>query len=119
MWRFIRCFSGRFYLIQGKQPIFYVIVFEPYIPERQVAFGVKEYVTKIVEKPKENVHAKTINYIENALMANLAKVILKPFRKKEAIKALRLFRIEFYLRQLRPTSLLSLGGSSQLLVLRQ
>jgi hypothetical protein len=36
--------------------------------------GVKEYVTKIVEKPNDLVHAKTVNYVENAVMANLAKV---------------------------------------------
>jgi hypothetical protein len=38
--------------------------------------GVNEYVTKIVKQPKELVHSKTIDYIENALMANISKVPL-------------------------------------------
>ncbi len=51
--------------------------------------GVSEYVTKIVEKPKEKVHSKTIDYIDNAIMANLSKVIIQSFRLKEGIKASR------------------------------
>ena len=50
------------------------MVFEPYINEKQVDLGVKEYVTKIVERPNEHVHAKTINYLDNAVIANLSKV---------------------------------------------
>lgn len=62
-------------LIQGKQPALYIVIFQPYISEREIMMGVKEYVTQIVEHPKDLVHAKTINYIENAIMANMSKVL--------------------------------------------
>lgn len=57
-----------------KKPILYILVFEPYINEKQINFGVKEYVTKIVDRPNEHVHAKTLNYINNAFMANQSKI---------------------------------------------
>jgi len=36
--------------------------------------GVNEYVTKVVKEPKQLVHSKTIDYVENAMMANEAKL---------------------------------------------
>lgn len=73
--------------------------------------GVSEYVTKIVEKPKEKVHSKTIDYIDNAIMANLSKVIIQQLRLKEAIKASRLSQMVFSLKQPLLTSVLSLANS--------
>lgn len=35
--------------------------------------GVNEYVAQIVKSPKDLVHAKTIDYSQNALMANFSK----------------------------------------------
>lgn len=52
----------------------YIMVFEPYFSDGVMTEGVNEYVTQIVEKPKDKVHSKTIDYIDNAIMANLAKV---------------------------------------------
>lgn len=43
-------------------------------------------MAKIVKEPKAFVHAKTIDYIENAMMANFSKVSMLPFRKKEDTK---------------------------------
>ena len=45
-------------------------VFEPYINYDVEREGVKEFVVKMVKNPKEYVHTKTVNYIENAIMAN-------------------------------------------------
>jgi branched-subunit amino acid aminotransferase/4-amino-4-deoxychorismate lyase len=50
-----------------------VVIFEPYIDEKIVSRGVKEYVTMFVDAPKDNVHAKTMNYQQNAVMANRSK----------------------------------------------
>ena len=50
------------------------MVFEPYFSDGVMTEGVNEYVTQFVEKPKDKVHSKTIDYIDNAIMANLAKV---------------------------------------------
>lgn len=68
--------TGTGNISQGKEPVLYIVVFEPYFNDRELAKGVKEYVTKIVDKPKDIVHSKTIDYIDNAIMANLAKVRL-------------------------------------------
>ena len=48
-------------------------VFEPYINYDVEREGVKEFVVKLVKNPKEYVHTKTVNYIENAIMANESK----------------------------------------------
>lgn len=49
------------------------MLFEPYINEKEVSKGVKEYVTMTVEGTNEYVHAKTVNYLDNAVMANRSK----------------------------------------------
>lgn len=33
-----------------------------------------EFVVKIVKNPKDLVHTKSVNYVENALMANESKI---------------------------------------------
>jgi hypothetical protein len=56
--------------MQGKKSILYIIVFEPYISYERERLGVNEYIAKVVKEPKQLVHSKTIDYVENALMAN-------------------------------------------------
>lgn len=50
------------------------MLFEPYISYEREKNGVNEYIAKIVKEPKALVHSKTMDYIENALMANFSKV---------------------------------------------
>jgi len=64
-------------------------LFEPYISYEKEKMGVNEYVAQVVKSPKDLVHAKTIDYSHNALMANFSKVMSFLFRKKEAIKESR------------------------------
>jgi len=52
----------------------YICVFEPYFNYHMERNGVKEYVTKLVKAPKANTHSKTIDYSENAEIANQSKV---------------------------------------------
>jgi hypothetical protein len=49
-------------------------LFEPYISYEKEKMGVNEYVAQVVKSPKDLVHAKTIDYSHNALMANFSKV---------------------------------------------
>jgi hypothetical protein len=56
--------------MQGKKSILYIIVFEPYISYERERLGVSEYIARVVKEPKQLVHSKTIDYVENALMAN-------------------------------------------------
>lgn len=65
----------------------YIVLFEPYIAYEREKFGVNEYVAKLVREPKALVHSKTMDYVENALMANFSKVGLWLFRNAEATRA--------------------------------
>lgn len=64
----------------------YIVVFEPYISYEREKKGVSEFVAKTVKEPKAFVHAKTIDYIENAMMANFSKVSMPLCRKREDTK---------------------------------
>lgn len=74
IWRFWDCFNCTFLIIQDKQPVLYVSVFEPYINYNVEKEGVSEFVVKFVKQPKELVHSKTVDYTQNALMANESKL---------------------------------------------
>ena len=50
-----------------------MVIFEPYINDKEVLKGVKEYVTMFVDGTSERVHAKTVDYLDNAVMANKSK----------------------------------------------
>ncbi len=54
--------------------------------------GVNQYVAQVVKSPKDLVHAKTIDYSHNALMANFSKVIIFFIQERggyQGIKALQ------------------------------
>lgn len=60
----------------GKKPVFYISVFEPYINYDLEKEGVNDYVVKFVDDTiSDLVHTKTVNYIDNALMANKSKAL--------------------------------------------
>jgi hypothetical protein len=99
--------------------VLYIVLFEPYISYERERMGVNEYVAKIVKEPKSLVHSKTIDYIENALMANFSKVRLEISRKKAATRESRSWRMEFCWRQPWLTSPSSSARNSQLLVSKQ
>ena len=81
--------------------------------------GVNEYVAQMVKNPKDLVHAKTIDYSQNALMANFSKVIFILFRRKEGTKESKLCKMECFYRPLLLILLLSLENNLQLLDFRQ
>lgn len=81
--------------------------------------GVNEYVAQVVKSPKDLVHAKTIDYSHNALMANFSKVIYALFRNEEVTKELRLWKAECFWKLLLLILHLSLENNSQLLDFKQ